>query len=264
MKCYEKKEGFVDIEKNSYHYQIIGEFKQNSPFLIFLHEGLGSIPQWKDFPERLCRATGMPGFLYERHGYGQSTPPGPERSPDFLHNEAFYILPLLLEKLNLKGSHYVFGHSDGATIALLYASLQPKNLQATVAEAPHVFLEEQSVKGIAKTKEAFQRGSLKGLEKYHTSHTGNVVLSWTSYWLDPSNSDWNMFDELEKIKTPVLFIQGTKDMFGTLQQGVEIRKRTKGSYQSLILEKCGHVPHFEKQVKVLDAITVFFDKNQKF
>jgi len=255
-----KKEGFVEIEGYAYHYQTIGEYHGNNPFIIFLHEGLGSIPQWKDFPEKLCQATGMPGFLYERHGYGRSTPPAKERSKDFLQAEAM-ILPHILEKLNLKSPHYVFGHSDGATIALLYASCQPKNLKSLVAEAPHVFLEEQSVRGIARTKEAFQKGTLKGLENYHGFHTGNVVLSWTNYWLDPANRDWNMFDELKKITAPVLFIQGTKDMFGTLQQGEEIRKRIKGPYQNMVLEKCGHTPHFEKQKKVIDAITEFFDKN---
>lgn len=256
-----KEEGFVDIEGYSYHYQTVGEFDGNNPFIIFLHEGLGSIPQWKDFPEKLCQATGMPGFLYERHGYGQSAPPGSERSPNFLHHEAFSTLPLILNALNLEGPHYVFGHSDGATIALLYASRQPNNLQTLVAEAPHVFLEEQSVRGIARTKEAFQKGSLKGLETYHGFHTGNVVLSWTNYWLDSSNRDWNMFDELKKITASVLFIQGTNDLFGTLQQGEEIRKRIKGPYQSMVLEKCGHTPHFEKQEKVVTAITEFFDKN---
>lgn len=254
-------EGFVDINDYSYHYRIIGTIDKKQPFIIFLHEGLGSIPQWRDFPGQLCKATGMPGLLYERHGYGRSSPPWKYRSEDFLHREAFTILPALLEKLNLTAPHFVFGHSDGATIALLYASQKPENLKALVAVAPHVFLEEQSVRGIARTKEAYLKGTLKkGLDKYHAPHTDNVVLSWTNYWLDPANRGWDMRPLLKNITVPVLFIQGEKDMFGTLQQGREIQRRVNSRFESLIIEDGGHTPHFQNQDRVISATYAFFQK----
>jgi len=255
-----KKEGFVDIEGYSFHYQTIGEFEGSNSFIIFLHEGLGSIAQWKDFPEKLCKATRMPALLYERHGYGLSSPPNDYRSQDFLHYEAYTALPGILQKLNIVGPHFLFGHSDGATIALLYASQNPTQLQALVAVAPHVFLENKSIQGIARTKKAYLNGRLKPLEKYHGNHTDKVVLSWTNFWLNPANRDWNMRNELEKITKPVLFIQGTKDMFGTLQQGKEIKNRISGFYRELILENCGHTPHFEKQHEVIKTSVDFFDR----
>ena len=252
-------DGFVDINNYSYHYRIIGPIDKEQPFIIFLHEGLGSIPQWKDFPEKLCEATEMPGLLYERHGYGQSSPPSESRSEDFLHQEAFFTLPAILEELNLTAPHFVFGHSDGATIALMYASQKPEKLKALVAVAPHVFLEEQSIRGIARTKEAYTKGTLKkGLDKFHTPHTDNVVLSWTNYWLDPANRDWDMRPLLENITVPVLFIQGEKDMFGTLQQGREIEKRVSGRFESFIIEDGGHTPHFQNQDRIISATNSFF------
>lgn len=245
-------EGYLELSNYTCHYKTIGSPKSQDSFWIFLHEGLGSIPQWKGFPEQLCRHSGRPGLLFERNGYGRSTAPGKKRPKDFLHREAFDALPEILQKLNLNGPQHIFGHSDGATIGLLYASRQPEKLKTVIAVAPHVFLEDVSVKGIARTRKAFLDGKLKGgLEKYHAPHTDNVVLSWTDYWLNPINSDWNMFDDLLKITAPVLFIQGNRDMYGTLQQGEEIKRRVQGGYDSLTLENGGHNPHFEYPYEVM-------------
>ena len=201
----------------------------------------------------------MPALLYERVGYGKSSPAGEERPKDFLKTEGESMLPQLLQKLNAKGKHYVFGHSDGGTVALYYASLNPTHLQKIIVVAPHVFLEDISRQGIYRTQQAFLKGKLReALNKFHAPHTENVVLSWTGYWLDPANKEWNMFDELTKIARPVCFIQGDNDMFGSFRQAEEIEKRVISSFEKMFLTACGHAPHFEKPGDVLDCIHRFF------
>lgn len=244
---------FVKIAETDIHYHLIGETDNDKPLIVFLHEGLGSIPQWKDFPGLLCKKTGFPGLVYEREGYGKSTPARKERAADFLKKEGEQVLPELMDRLFPDKPHYVFGHSDGGTVALYYASRNPKNLLGAVAEAPHVFLEEISRKGIYRTQQAFLNGRLKeALDKFHAPHTEEVVMSWTNYWLHPKNKYWNMFEELSRIKKPIGFIQGDKDMFGTFQQATEIGKRVQGLFKKRLLENCGHIPHFEKQEAVID------------
>lgn len=251
--------GFVSIAATDIHYQLVGNQDNNKPIIVFLHEGLGSIPQWKDFPAILCKNTGMPGLVYERRGYGKSTPSGKKREKDFLKKEGEEVLPELLEKLFPERPHYVFGHSDGGTIALYYASLNPTNLLAAIAEAPHVFLEDISRKGIYRTRQALLKGRLtEALNKFHKPHTYDVVMSWTNYWLHPKQKDWNMFEELSRIIKPVGFIQGNKDMFGTFQQADEIAKRMQGPFEKLLLSNCGHSPHFEKKADTLAFVTQFF------
>jgi pimeloyl-ACP methyl ester carboxylesterase len=251
--------GFVNIAATDIHYQLIGDQDNNKPVIVFLHEGLGSIPQWKNFPEILCERTGLPGLVYERRGYGKSSPSGREREKCFLKKEGEIVLPELLEKLFPDRPHYVFGHSDGGTVALYYASLNPKNLLAAIAEAPHVFLEEISRKGIYRTQQAYLKGRLKeALDKFHKPHTEDVVMSWTNYWLHSDQKDWNMFEELSRIKKPVGFIQGDKDMFGTFQQAAEIEKRVQDPLANLLLSNCGHSPHFEKQEEVIQFCQSLF------
>lgn len=251
--------GFVNIAATDIHYQLVGDHNSEKPLIVFLHEGLGSIPQWKGFPALLCENTGLPGLVYERRGYGKSTPSGKEREKDFLKKEGEIMLPALLEKLFPERPHYVFGHSDGGTVALYYASLNPENLLAAIAEAPHVFLEEISRKGIYRTQQAYVKGRLKdAIDKFHKPHTEDVVMSWTNYWLHPDQKDWNMFNELSRIKKPVGFIQGDKDMFGTFQQAAEIEKRVQGPFEKLLLSNCGHSPHFEKPEEVIAfALKIF-------
>ncbi|MGM0566109.1 MAG: alpha/beta fold hydrolase [Bacteroidota bacterium] len=253
------KEGWVKINEKQIHYQWINREYPPEPYLIFLHEGLGSIPQWRRFPEKVSHMLKMPALLYERAGYGKSSPAQKERPKDFLKTEGEIVLPQLLHKLNAKGKHYAFGHSDGGSVALYYASVNPDNLQKIIVVAPHVFLEDISRKGISKTRDAFMTGKLKtALKKFHAPHTDHVVLSWTNYWLDPVNKNWNMFEELTKITCPVCFIQGDNDMFGSYSQAEEIEKRVRGPFEKMFLNDCGHSPHFEKTSEVLDCVRLFF------
>lgn len=252
-------EGWATVGPDTIHYQMMGAFVPGKPFIIFLHEGLGSIPQWKTFPEELCRRLGLPALLYERPGYKQSTPPAETRPADFLKREGEAVLPGLLKALHLAGPHYVFGHSDGGTVALYYAAIAPAGLKSITTVAPHVLLEPVSRESIRKIQEAFSYGKLKGaLDKYHAPNTTNVVLSWTRYWLDPDNKDWNMYEELKTVKCPVFLIQGEKDMFGTIKQATEIEKRIKGPFKKLFLKNCGHSPHLEQKETVLDNVAGFF------
>jgi|AntRauTorcE11898_2_1112593.scaffolds.fasta_scaffold00217_1 pimeloyl-ACP methyl ester carboxylesterase len=255
-------ERWITIDNDHIHYQLIGKFSSEQPFILFLHEGLGSIPQWKDFPGLLCESTSLPGLVYERPGYGRSTPATSARADDFLKREGEELLPKLLQKLNLRGNHVVFGHSDGGTIALYYASKNPAALKLAVVEAPHVYLEELSRKAIYRTQQAFLNGRLKeALDKYHAPHTENVVMSWTRYWLHPDNKGWNMFKELTSIAKPLVFIQGDNDTFGTREQARIIERSIQGPFSKLFLEKCGHVPHHEKQEELLDYLPPVIHKH---
>lgn len=253
------KEGFAEVYNLRIHYKMVGKFSASQPFVVFLHEGLGSIPQWRDFPEKLCHNLDLPFLIYERAGYGKSSAASERREKDFLQHEGCIILPQLLKVLNLSQEHFVFGHSDGATIALYYASTNPEKLLKSVVEAPHVFLEDISRQGIENVEKAFRVGKLaKALDKYHTPHTKNVVLSWTQYWLDQNNAHWNMFASLEKIATPILFIQGQNDNFGTFAQADMIESRTQAAFEKLLLADCGHSPHFEKPSAVIRSTMAFF------
>jgi pimeloyl-ACP methyl ester carboxylesterase len=241
------------------YYELINatELSKTKRLLILLHEGLGSTQQWKNYPETLAKTLDLPVLIYDRLGYGKSSPVE-NRHSGYLLDEAECILPRLLKYLEFEGKSILFGHSDGATVALLYAALYPGITEKVIAEAPHVFIEDVSVEGIKNTIEIYKKGDLKSrLEKYHGEKTDSMFYGWANFWTQESSRKWNMFSLLERIESPVLYIQGDKDNYGTLEQGEEIRDRVMGEYQELILENCGHIPHFEAKEEVLEAIVKF-------
>jgi pimeloyl-ACP methyl ester carboxylesterase len=227
------------------------------PTLVFLHEGLGSIRQWRDFPEKLAAATGCRALVYDRYGYGQSDVLAePRRTVRFMHDEALSALPALLESLQVRNP-VLIGHSDGASIALIYAGAGHA-VRGVVAMAPHVFIEAVCLTSIAKAAQAFETTDFaERLGRYHRD-ARKTFYGWADVWLDPGFKGWDIrADYLAAVKAPVLAIQGDDDEYGTMAQLDEIARRVKGPCELLKLEHCGHAPFRDQPEKTLDAVARF-------
>lgn len=231
-------------------------FGEGTGSLVFLHEGLGSIPQWRDFPARVARATGRRALAYERYGYGQSEVLAEDRvGPDFMHREALQALPALLAALGVENPVLV-GHSDGASIALIHAGAGHA-VQGVVAMAPHVFVEDISVRSIADAARAFETTDLpQRLAKYHRDPRKTFYL-WNDAWLYPAFRSWNIEASLPGIRCPLLAIQGEDDQYGTMAQVEAIARQAGGRCELLKLPACGHSPHKDQPDRVLRAIADF-------
>ena len=231
----------------------------DAPLLVFLHEGLGSVAMWKDFPQRLCAAAGVRGLVYSRPGYGQSTPREANESwgPDFMHRQAQQVLPALLQALDVdvqKHPPWLFGHSDGGSIALLYAATQP--VAGCVVVAPHIFVEDLSVASIRLAKQAYAEGPLReGLARYHAD-PDSAFHGWNGAWLNPAFRAWNIEADISTIRCPVLAVQGVDDEYGTLAQIRGIQGRVPQT-QLLELPHCGHSPHRDQPQALMDATAAF-------
>jgi pimeloyl-ACP methyl ester carboxylesterase len=220
--------------------------------LVFLHEGLGSIAQWRDFPAKLSQATGLGAFIYNRAGYGASDPEPMPRPVTYMHEEASK-LPRILEAAGIKDAILV-GHSDGASIAILHAGAHQS--LGVILEAPHVFAEEPGLRSIEKARDAYERGDLKArLSKYHRN-VDATFWGWNGPWLHPDFRAWNIEASLPGITAPVLVIQGVDDEYGTRAQ-VDAISAKAGNVTSLLLDKCGHAPHKDQPEATLQAMTRF-------
>ncbi len=230
--------------------------------LIFLHEGLGTSEQWKDFPKLLSNKFTFPALMYDRYGYGKSQRISGQRQMNYLDEEARIFLPQILIRLGLENSGLIlFGHSDGGTIAAFYASFFSEQVLAAIIEAPHFFLDHISLRGIKDVVKAYQKTDLKEkLSKYHGENTDSMFNTWTGILLSDEMQHWNAEHLLKKITCPVLAIQGTDDNFGTLGQIESIRDHSQGEVELLVIEGCGHIPHHQARKKTLDA-TISFLKN---
>jgi pimeloyl-ACP methyl ester carboxylesterase len=227
-----------------------------APTLIFLHEGLGSLSLWKDFPDKLAAATGLPAVVYSRLGYGKSDPLIGDRAVDYMHIEALDTLPELRRQLGLDDV-ILIGHSDGASIALIHAGAGRWPVRALILEAPHVFVEPAGVEQIALAKAAFETTDLAArLARYHDDPEG-AFWGWNNIWLAPAFRAWNIEDALPRIHCPVLAIQGADDEYGTLAQLDAIARGLGGRYQQLILPHCKHSPHRDQEAATLEAMANF-------
>jgi pimeloyl-ACP methyl ester carboxylesterase len=227
----------------SLEYQWVGSDDAGRPVVVFLHEGLGSVAMWKDFPQRFCDEHGLRGLVYSRYGYGESTPrPAHERwAPDFMHRQAHEVLPALLGALGIERP-WLFGHSDGGSIALLHAARFAEHLRGVIVLAPHIFVEDISVTSIAAAREAYlSQGLRERLARYHAD-VDSAFWGWNDIWLDPAFRDWNIEAELARISCPVLAVQGEDDEYGTLEQVHGIARKAPQT-RVLVLPQCGHSPH---------------------
>jgi pimeloyl-ACP methyl ester carboxylesterase len=222
------------------------------PALVFLHEGLGSIAQWKDFPAQLCLASGLPGLVYERWGFGNAEPLTGPRQSDYLHQEAQESLPEVLENCGIADPPILIGHSDGGTIALLFAAAYPDWPRAVITEAAHVFIEEVTLAGIRIAKQAYETTDLpQRLSRYHGDNTETLFKGWCDTWLRPEFRHWNMQAELPRIICPALVMQGHDDEYGTSAQVRTIAAGVSGPVATLLIPDCAHVPHHQARERVL-------------
>jgi pimeloyl-ACP methyl ester carboxylesterase len=242
-------------------YHWVGDVSPGAPLVVFLHEGLGSVGMWRDFPARLCAAAGARGLVYSRPGYGRSTPreAGERWTPGFMHRQAEEVLPALLRVLQVdttRDAPWLFGHSDGASIALLYAAAFPTALRGAIVLAPHIFVEEISVASIQQARTAYLQTDLKQrLGRYHDD-ADSAFWGWNDVWLDPAFRDWNIEREIAAIRCPLLAVQGLDDEYGTLAQIRGIR-RVLPQAELLELPDCGHSPHKDQPQAVIDAAVRF-------
>ncbi|WP_233802299.1 alpha/beta fold hydrolase [Paraburkholderia sp. HP33-1] len=241
--------------------------EDDAPIAVFLHEGLGSIAMWRDWPQTVCERLGMRGLVYSRPGYGLSTPRAAhEKWPvDFMTAQAREILPALLDALDIdprqRQRMWVIGHSDGGSIALLYAALYPDALAGAVVIAPHVFVEDISVHSIAQTKALYETTDLRAkLARYHAD-VDSAFYGWNDIWLDPAFRQWSIVDALAPIRRPLLAIQGHDDNYGTMAQIDTIAARVPHA-QLVKLDACGHSPHRDAPAELNDAIAAFVRAQQ--
>jgi pimeloyl-ACP methyl ester carboxylesterase len=251
---------YLTIGKNyRLHYRLI-EGVGNKPYLVYLHEGLGCCAMWKDFPESLCRATGCPGLVYDRLGYGKSSPLHEKRTIHYLHHYALRELPILLENI-IPGIPYILiGHSDGGSISLISGGERPYDLKGIITEAAHVFVDRETLAGIKTANEAWDKGKLRSLEKYHGDKTDSIFKAWSATWLSPWFKHWNIEYLLPSIETPLLVIQGRNDQYGTIAQARSIAAKSSGYTDLLILKDCAHIPHLEARSVVLASMSSFINK----
>ena len=226
--------------------------------IIFLHEGLGSVAMWRDWPAQVCRATGRAGVVYSRRGYGASDAVTDVRTagrlaPDYMHREALEVLPALLASLGIQ-KPVLLGHSDGGSIALIHAGHHP--VTACVVMAPHVVVEDVSVRSIEAARDAFLEGGLRErLSRYHADVHG-AFWQWNDIWLSAEFRDFDIRPDCRRIVAPVLAIQGEDDPYGTLRQIDEIEP-TQGRFAKCVLAQCGHSPHRDQPERTLESVVRF-------
>ncbi|KAI9025467.1 lactonase, partial [Hyaloraphidium curvatum] len=227
------------------------------PELVFLHEGLGSVSLLRDFPARVCAATGSPGLVYSRYGYGRSDVLREARKPDYLHKEALETLPELLGLLGIERPVLV-GHSDGASIALIHAA-HYRDTRGVIAMAPHSFVEDVTIKGILGAKKAFETTDLKEKLGKHHSDPEKTFRGWNDVWLSPEFRSWNIEGLLPRIRCPVLGIQGHQDEYATMRQLEVLGEKIAGKVELLGLENCRHTPQRDQEERVVGAVAGFVD-----
>jgi len=253
----------IKVLNKNINYEILNQewLEECRPLIVFLHEGLGSIDQWKSFPKLLSDAMQMPALVYDRVGYGKSDFWDTKLNPDFLHKEATEYLPALIEALDLPNEYYLFGHSDGGTIALLHASSQPVQLRGIIVEAPHVIMEDTSIQGISMARQMLKVPALvKRLDRYQSNRAAQLIDAWSGLWLRDDVRDWTMLPLIGKIKSPMLLIQGDQDDFGTFEQLDIIANLAQSEFiQVEKLSDCGHIPHLQQQKIVMKLANTFLN-----
>lgn len=238
----------------------IGELRPGSgtPALVFLHEGLGCVTRWREFPDRLVERTGLPALLYSRAGYGASDPVELPRPLDYMQREGERSVPEVLSAIERP---ILFGHSDGASIALVYAATAGRDkVRALILEAPHVFAEELSITSIEAARERYEHGDLRErMAKYH-QHVDVAFWGWNRAWLDPEFRRWSLLGYLSAIRCPILLLQGKQDPYGTIAQLEAIRAGVSASVDVVLLEDCGHSPHRDQPEVALEESAAFLTR----
>ncbi|WP_322515403.1 alpha/beta hydrolase [Rhodopseudomonas palustris] len=252
--------GHLTIADHQLEYRMIGPSPAEAPTLVLLHEGLGCVGLWGDFPDRLAAATGAGVFAYSRAGYGASSPAQLPRPVDYMHREALDVLPRVLDAIGFRRG-LLIGHSDGASIAAIYAGGVPDHrIRGVSLIAPHFVVEDISVQSIAAIKRAYETTELRAkLAKWH-SDVDNAFYGWNGAWLDPAFRKWDISDHLAYIRVPVQIVQGADDQYGTLKQIEIAEAECCCPVETLIIAGAGHSPHREAAEATLRAVADFADR----
>lgn len=249
--------GWIEVLGKRLEYRCVGPTPDAAPTIILLHEGLGCVALWRDFPERLSRATGMGVFVYSRTGYGHSDPAVLPRPLDYMTLEAVDVLPHVIDAVGLRRG-LLMGHSDGATIATIHAgSLADPRVRGLIVMAPHFFTEDIGLAEIAKARDAYETTDLrKRMARYHRD-PDNAFRGWNDSWLHPDFRTWNVADVIDFLRIPVLAIQGEADQYGTLAQIAELLERSYAPVETAVLADCRHAPHHDQPEQVLASVAGF-------
>ena len=253
-----KSRDYIILDNKRIEVAWFGPSPREAPTIVFLHEGLGCVSMWRDFPEKLSAATGCGALVYSRLGYGGSDPCRLPRSIRFMFHEGLVVLPRLLEAAGI-GESIIIGHSDGGSIAIIYAGGGvASGLRGLITEAAHVFCERVTLDSIRKAMQAYVNGDLREkLEKYHGRNVGCAFWGWNDTWLHPDFVYWNIERYLPQIIVPTLIIQGQEDEYGTPLQADAIYQQAGGESELLMLPNCGHAPHIQQEMPTLEAMTRF-------
>jgi pimeloyl-ACP methyl ester carboxylesterase len=245
----------LNLDGRRIEYRFVDPVVATGAHLVMLHEGLGSVSLWRDFPEQLAQATGCRTLVYSRHGYGRSSPLDAPRRVDYMHEEARVWLPAILDQLGIRRP-LLFGHSDGASIALIHAASRGRDVGGIIALAPHVKVEDLSVRSIAAARAAYLETDLRTRLSRHHADVDSAFWGWNRIWLDPAFRDWNIEALLSSIRCPILAIQGEDDEYGTMEQ-IESIARSAPDTRLLALPACRHSPHRDQPEAVLAAAREF-------
>ena len=243
----------------SIEYQWVGSNDTSKPILVFLHEGLGSVAMWKDYPTDLCHQMGFRGLVYSRPAYGNSTPKPKDVfwKNDFLHQQALEVFPALLSALAIQEPVCLLGHSDGGSIALLIAAHLSKLVKSVAVVAPHIFVEDITINSIEQAKVQYLKGTLKiVLSKYHQD-VDSAFWGWNDIWLNPEFRKFDITSELQQISCPLIGIQGSLDPYGTITQVKDISKYVKHA-QIVEIPECGHSVHKDSPIMLSNVLQKFF------
>jgi pimeloyl-ACP methyl ester carboxylesterase len=253
------QEGTVRANGRELEYQRHPGQREDVPTIVMLHEGLGSVSTWRDFPTLLAARTGAEVLVYSRYGYGRSAVRQDAFGVDYMHIAALVELPEFLTALEIKRP-ILFGHSDGASIALICGGVHPTKISGIIVEAPHVFAEEISVNSIAAIRESYESSdALRNLLSRHHADPDASFYGWNTVWQLPIFRDWNIEEYLPEIRCPILVLQGVDDEYGTMDQVDRIAAGSGGPVEPLILGNCGHAPHRDQLEAVLAASKCFLD-----
>jgi pimeloyl-ACP methyl ester carboxylesterase len=249
---------FVTVRGRKLEYRRWAGATDDAATIVFMHEGLGSVSMWSDFPARAARATGCAVVAYSRFGYGHSDPRVASYRVQYAHEEAQIVLPEFLERLEI-AEPILFGHSNGAEIAIIHAGTSER-VKGLVVEAPHVFVEDVTFKAISAAKVAFETTDLPRKLARHHADADMAFRGWNDIWLHPDFRQWSIEEYLPRIQCPVLAIQGYDDEYGTMVHIETIASQVRGPVEFVKLEHCGHSPHRDQPQAVLEALTRFIAK----
>ncbi len=250
--------GSMIIDGVNLEYTLTAAGAADSPILILLHEGLGCVSLWRDFPDRLHEMTGCQVLAYSRQGHGESGPVALPRPLSYMHHEAVNVLPDVLDFLSSE-KVVLMGHSDGASIAAIHAGLiRDQRIRATVLMAPHFFTEECGLKSIAHAKHLFEHGDLRSrLQRHHGDNVDCAFRGWSDAWLDPAFRCWNIASILKTVDVPILAFQGREDEYGSGRQIGVVEQYCGGIAETMIIPDCGHAPHRDQPNRALDLVSGF-------